>query len=79
MNKTVVKTPSLPMERIKVRVIAEVPVLDHLRPKVGKIYNAIRGVPRSKHGEFCIIRMRGKLIVLRRAKGEEPEYVEVLE
>ena len=79
MNRTVVKTPSLPMERIKVRVIAEVPVLDHLRPKVGKIYDAIRGVPRSKHGEFCIIRMRGKPIVLRRAKGEEPEYVEVLE
>lgn len=79
MNKTVVKTPSLPMERIKVRVIAEVPVLDHLRPKVGKIYNAIRGVPRSKHGEFCVIQMRGKPIVLRRAKDEEPEYVEVLE
>lgn len=79
MNKTVVKTPSLPMERIKVRVIAEVPVLDHLRPKVGKIYNAIRGVPRSKYGEFCVIQMRGKPIVLRRPKGDEPEYEEVLE
>lgn len=77
MNKTVVKTPSLPMERIKVRVIAEVPVMQHLKPKVGKVYNAIRGVPRSKHGEFCVIQMRGKAIVLRRAKGEEPEYVEV--
>lgn len=79
MNKTGVSASTLPMERIKVRVIAEVPVLDHLRPSVGKIYNAIRGVPRSKHGEFCIIEMRGKPIVLRRAKGEEPEYVEVLE
>lgn len=77
MNKTGFNASTLPMERIKVRVIAEVPVLDHLRPKVGKIYNAIRGVPRSKHGEFCVIQMYGKPIVLRRAKGEEPEYVEV--
>lgn len=79
MNKTGVSASTLPMERIKVRVIAEVPVMQHLRPKVGKVYNAIRGVPRSKHGEFCIIQMHGKPIVLRRAKGEEPEYVEVLE
>lgn len=79
MNKVIVKTPSLPMERIKVRVIAEAPILKHLRPKVGCVYDAVRGVSNNKHGEFCIIRVNGTPIILRRPKGDEPEYEEVLE
>lgn len=73
-----------PIEWTKVRVLLPIPVFDGYVPKVGKIYDAIRGTMHRRQGkiaksEFCIVRIKDKNIILRRTFGMEPEYEEVLE
>ena len=73
-----------PLEWTKVRVLAAIPVYDEYVPEVGKVYDAIRGQRqrfkgKKMPGEFCIVKIKDKSIVLRRMHRMEPEYEEVLE
>lgn len=84
MNKHPTGKPSVPQVPIRVRVLREIPVLPELQPVVGKVYDAIRGArPQSQcrrnPGEFCVIKVNGKAVILRRRLTEEPEYEEVNE
>lgn len=73
-----------PIEWTKVRVLLPIPVFDGYVPEVGKVYDAIRGQRQrfkgeKMPGEFCIVKIKDKSIVLRRMHRMEPEYEEVLE
>lgn len=70
--------PSKKMERIKVRVLTDIPVFEELQPEIGNVYDAINGERVSKArgtpSEYCIIEVAGKKIVLRNKHGFENEY-----
>lgn len=76
--------PSVPQERIKIRVLRKIPVFQGLEPVVGKVYDAINGTREDRpdikgpRAEFCVIDVAGKKIVLRNAYRRKPEY-EVIE
>lgn len=76
------KTPSRVGEHIRVRILCHVPVMDGYAPKVGAIYDAIRGEKqlfrqRGPFSEFCVVEVNGKKIVLRRGYRYDDEYEEV--
>ena len=77
MNKKPTGKPSRPMEKIKIRVLTQIPVLQKCQPVVGKVYDAINGY-QSEHSnracEFCVIDVAGKKVVLRNKKGFEEEF-----
>ena len=85
MNKNPTQKPSRAMEHIKIRVLAQIPVLQACQPVVGKVYDAINGVStdhgKSTHGccQFCVIDVAGKKVVLRNKTGFEKEYEVVTE
>lgn len=58
----------------KIRVIADVPVFAECRPEVGKVYVADYSPAKFKSGcgkgEFCIVDILGKKIVLRKGEFE---------
>lgn len=78
MSKHPTQTPSKRMERIKIRVLCDVPVWEECRPVIGKVYDAINGDRASKSrgmsGEFCVIDVNGKKVVLRNKNGCDSEY-----
>lgn len=78
--------PSMPMERIKIRVLCDVPVFAECRPIVGKVYDAIQGYGMTTCGKkpskrrFCVILVNGKSIVLRNGapnSSQPQEYEEI--
>ena len=78
MGKNPKHKPSRAMDYIKIRVLAQIPVLQACQPVVGKVYDAINGEATNYSTnsccQFCVIDVAGKKIVLRNKKGCEREF-----
>lgn len=72
-------TTKITGEKVRVRVLQEIPVFDGYAPNVGEIYDARKMKLNREYSEICTVRVRDKDIILRRTFGVEPEYEEVLE
>lgn len=58
----------------KIKVITDVPVFASCRPKIGKVYEADYSPARCQSGngkgEFCVVDILGKKIILREGEFE---------